>query len=633
MRVHTPCLFAPRLFVGSWLFDARKTIHLNFKTGYMKNGFSLFALALLCACGNGDKKIQTEAQQFLDSYSTKYVELITAANEASWKSNIQIIEGDSTNALATRKTGEALATFTGSESVIKQAKAFLANKEQLTELQQKQIENILFQAANNPATVDSLVKARIKAETEQTEKLFGFQYKIGDKKVTTNEIDDILKDETDLAKRRQAWEASKEVGKGLKTGLENLRGLRNKTVQALGYEDYFQYQVSEYGMKTQEMMDLNHKILSELWPLYRELHTYMRYEMAKKFKQTTVPDYLPADWVPNRWAQDWSPVLTVEGMNLDSALKTKSAAWIPKQAEAFYVSIGFDKLPDVFWQKSNLYPYKADSSVKKNNHASAWHMDLKQDVRSLMSVEPNSEWWETANHELGHIYYYMTYSNQDVPPLLRAGANRAYHEAMGTLMGLAAMQKPFLENAGLIPAGVKTDPIQTLLKEAMNTAVFIPFSSGTMTEFEKSLYADNLPADQWNKTWWADVKKYQGVVPPSERGEMYCDAATKTHINDDAAQYYDYALSYVILYQMHQHIAKNILHQDPHNCNYFGHKEIGNFLKKIMYPGSSKDWRKVLKETTGEDLNAKAMVDYFSPLLSWLKQQNTGRKYTLPEQL
>ncbi|MEN9340604.1 MAG: hypothetical protein RIQ62_1916, partial [Bacteroidota bacterium] len=202
----------------------------------MKNRFSLFALALLCACGNGDKKIQTEAQQFLDSYSTKYLELITAANEASWKSNIQIIEGDSTNALATRKTGEALATFTGSESVIKQAKAFLANKEQLTELQQKQIENILFQAANNPATVDSLVKARIKAETEQTEKLFGFQYKIGDKKVTTNEIDDILKDETDLAKRRQAWEASKEVGKGLKTGLENLRGLRNKTVQALGFE-------------------------------------------------------------------------------------------------------------------------------------------------------------------------------------------------------------------------------------------------------------------------------------------------------------------------------------------------------------------------------------------------------------
>jgi peptidyl-dipeptidase A len=52
-----------------------------------------------------------------------------------------------------------------------------------------------------------------------------------------------------------------------------------------------------------------------------------------------------------------------------------------------------------------------------------------------------------------------------------------------------------------------------------------------------------------------------------------------------------------------------------------------------MYPGSSKDWRKVLKETTGDDLNANAMVDYFSPLMGWLKEQNNGRKYTLPESL
>ena len=370
-----------------------------------------------------------------------------------------------------------------------------------------------------------------------------------------------------------------------------------------------------------------------MWPLYREMHTYMRYELAKKYKQSVVPDYLPADWIPNRWAQDWSSEVHVQGINLDSILKTKGAAWIPKQAEAFYVSLGYDPLPTTFWEKSSLYPYKADSNVKKNNHASAWHMDLNQDVRSLMSVEANSEWWETANHELGHIYYYMTYTNKDVPPLLRAGANRAYHEAMGTLMGLAAMQKPFLENAGLIPKGVKTDSIQSLLKEAMNSAVFISFSSGVMTGFEKSIYSDNLPSTEWNKKWWDLVKQYQGVVPPTARGEEYCDAATKTHINDDAAQYYDYALSYVILYQMHQHIAKNILHQDPHACNYFGHKEIGDFLRKIMYPGSSKDWRKVLKETTGDDLNANAMVDYFSPLMGWLKEQNNGRKYTLPESL
>lgn len=599
----------------------------------MRKIYALLFTSILFACNSGNQTLQDDAQKFIDEYTSKYVALTTASNEAQWKTNIEIIEGDSTNAVQANKTGEALAEYTGSEDVIKKAKEFMLQKDDLTELQRKQLETILFTAANYPAIVDSLVKARIKAETAQTEKLFGYQYMIGAKKVNTNEIDDILKNETDLTKRRQAWEAGKEVGKGLKAGLLNLRELRNKTVQALGYKDYFNYQVSEYGMTTEDMMDLNQKIMKEMWPLYREMHTYMRYELAKKYKQTEVPDYLPADWIPNRWAQDWSSEVHVEGINLDSILKTKGSGWITKQAEAFYVSLGYNPLPASFWEKSSLYPYKADSNVKKNNHASAWHMNLDNDVRSLMSVEANSEWWETANHELGHIYYYMTYSNKDVPPLLRAGANRAYHEAMGTLMGLAAMQKPFLENAGLIASGIKTDSIQSLLKEAINSAVFISFSSGVMTGFEKSLYADNLSPDQWNKKWWELVKQYQGVVPPTDRGEEYCDAATKTHINDDAAQYYDYALSYVILYQMHQHIAKNILHQDPHACNYFGHKEIGDFLRKIMYPGSSKDWRKVLKETTGDELNANAMVEYFSPLMGWLKEQNNGRKYTLPVSL
>ncbi|MBL7766427.1 MAG: M2 family metallopeptidase [Chitinophagaceae bacterium] len=596
---------------------------------FLIGGLCLF----IFACNEGNQKLQQEAQVFIDEYTSSYVKLYKASSEAQWRSNIEIKEGDSTNAIETRKTGEAIAAFTGSAEVIEKAKKFMAQKTELTPIQAKQIEVILFTAANNPATVDSLVKARIKAETEQTEKLFGFQYRIGTKKVSTNDIDGVLKDETDLAKRRQAWEASKEVGKGLKSGLLNLRELRNQTVQALGYKDYFNYQVSEYGMSTEEMMDLNKKVLSDLWPLYRELHTYMRYHLAEKYKQTEVPDYIPADWLPNRWGQDWSGEINVEGINLDSILKTKGPEWITKQAEAFYVSLGYPALPPVFWEKSSLYPYPADSNVKKNNHASAWHMDLNNDVRSLMSVEGNSEWWETANHELGHIYYYITYTTPEVPPLLRGGANRAYHEAMGTLMGLAAMQKPFLQQAGLIPAGVKTDSIQSLLKEAMNTAVFIPFSSGTMTGFEKSLYADRLSPDQWNHKWWELAKMYQGIVPPTERGEEYCDAATKTHINDDAAQYYDYALSYVILYQMHQHICKNILKQDPHACNYFGSTATGEFLRQIMKHGSSRDWRQVLKETTGEDLNAKAMVEYFDPLMKWLKVHNQGKKYSLPEHI
>jgi peptidyl-dipeptidase A len=311
-------------------------------------------------------------------------------------------------------------------------------------------------------------------------------------------------------------------------------------------------------------------------------------------------------------------------MNLDSVLKTKTAEWVVKEGERFYVSLGFDELPKSFYDKSSLYPVPADAKYKKNNHASAWHMDLNKDVRSLMSVVPNTEWYETVNHELGHIYYYMTYSTPEVPPVLREGANRAYHEAFGTMIGLAAMQKAFLANNGLLPANVKTDEMQTLLKQALNSVVFIPFSAGTMTHFEHDLYVKNLPADQYNTRWWELVKKYQGVVPPANRSEEYCDAASKTHINDDAAQYYDYAISYILLYQIHNHIAKNILKQDPRNTNYFGSKETGDFLRDIMKYGAGKNWRDVLKEKTGSELSAASMLEYFEPLMPYLKEKNKG---------
>jgi peptidyl-dipeptidase A len=581
----------------------------------------------LTACTNSQEKAQT----FIDNYNNRFVELYYASSEAAWKTNTSIKEGDTLNAYNSKVADEALTAFTGSVENIESCRAFFADSAQLTRLQIRQLKAILYNAASDPQTVPELVKEKIKANIQQTEMLYGFTYRVDGKEVSTNDIDEILATETNPEKRLAAWNASKEIGPTLKDGLINLRRLRNETVKALGYPDYFSYQVSDYGLSTPEMMELMKRLNAELRPLYRELHTYARYELARKYNMKEVPDYLPAHWLPNRWGQDWSRMVKVEGLNVDSVLVAKGAEWVVKEGESLYTSIGFPSLPQTFWEQSSLYPYPADSVIKKNNHASAWHLDLNHDVRSLMSVEPNSDWFQTSNHELGHIYYFLSYTNPDVPPILRNGANRAFHEAIGSMMGLAAMQKPYLVGRGLLSESTRTDSIQTLLAEALQYVVFIPFAAGTMSEFEKALYADNLPESEWNKKWWELVKANQGIVPPSERGEEWCDASTKTHINDDPAQYYDYALSYVILFQLHQHIAENILHQDPRATNYYGIKEVGDFLQQIMRTGATKDWRLVLKEATGEDMNAKAMLRYFEPLISWLKEQNKARKYTLPE--
>lgn len=593
--------------------------------------FAILGLALLSAvaCRQSPEALRAEVDAFLADYTAEYVPLYTQSSEAEWASNTRIVEGDDTNLKRTEAANRAFAEFTGSVSVVEQAQAYLDQEDQLEPLQKRQLEAVLYTAANNPQTVADLVDARITAEAKQTEMLFGFDYRIDGKSVSTNEIDEQLASETDLERRRVVWEASKEVGPTLRDGLVTLVDLRNRTVQALGFDDYFQYQVSDYGMTVDEMMALNRRIVEELWPLYRQLHTWARYELAKRYG-AEVPELLPAQWLPNRWGQDWSALVTVEGLDLGAALADKDAEWVVKQGEAFFVSLGFDPLPETFYERSSLYPLPPDATYKKNNHASAWHIDLHDDLRSLMSVEPNDRWWMTAHHELGHIFYFQAYSRPEVPPLLRAGANRAFHEAVGYQLGLASMQRAFLEGRGMIDAEAQADEIQALLKEALDQVVFMPWSAGVMTFYERDLYA-GLPPEQYNARWWELVRQFQGIEPPAPRGEEYCDAATKTHINDDAAQYYDYALSNVILHQLHAHVARNILGQDPRNTNYWGRTDVGDFLRGMLSLGNTRDWREVMIEYAGGEISARAMLDYYAPLLEWLEAENRERVHALPE--
>lgn len=595
---------------------------MNLKNSVIVSSF--FALLFVSCAENPVKK---EAEAFLNDYTEKFQKLYYEYSKASWLANTDIRnEHDSLSVIAEK----ALSEFVGSKDVIEKTKSLLAHKDQLDRLQVLQLDKIMLAAAHRPGTIPEVVEELIAAETNQTSLLYGFDYVIRDRKgkakiVSTNEIDRILVESNDLHERLTTWESSKEVGKVLKDGLENLQRLRNKVAREMGHSSFFALEVADYGMTVDELMELMDNLVEELQPLYSELHTWVRYELARRYNQP-VPEKLPAHWLPNRWGQNWPGI--VEAINLDDLFKDKTAEWINATAERFYVSMGFDTLNQNFWEQSDLYPVPEGSLRKKNNHASAWHLDVDQDYRSLMSVEPNHRWFETSHHELGHIYYFIEYINPEVPLLLREGANRSYHEGIGDLIAIAASQRAYLEHLDRLPEDMEIDQIQWLLNDALSSSsvVFIPFAAGTMTHFEHDLYEEDLPKEQYNQRWWQYVEKYQGIVPPSPRGEEFCDAATKTHINDDPAQYYDYALSCILKFHLHDYIARKILNQDPRNCNYYGNKKVGDFLKEIMRPGASKDWRKVLIEKTGEDLSARAMLEYYQPLLDFLIKANEGRQ-------
>lgn len=548
--------------------------------------------------------------------------LSTISSEAGWKASTDVTD---------QHTGErigadaALASFRGSRYVIESARKYLALRQQLDDVEFRQLDKILLSAAESPGTIPDIVNAKIQAEARLEAVLNAFEFCAGPrqgdkcpKPVLVNEIDKILRESKDVNERRRYWEISKQTGPALKKGLAEVRDLRNRVAKELGYSSYFHLQVADYGMSVPEMMTLMDKTLADLQPLYSALHQYARGRLAERYKQPVPAEMLPAHWMTNRWGQEWPSL--VDAADLDPYFKNQTPEWIVRQSEKFYTSLGMPPLPKSFYEKSDLYEPPKGSKKRKNTHASAWHIDGKEDVRSLMNIVPDYKWFETSHHELGHVYYYIAYSNPKVPHVLREGMNRAFHEAVGDLIGIAAHQQPYLRQIGILPESFKVDPNEYLLSQALDAAiVFLPWSAGTMTHFEYELYEKNIPPDQFNKRWWEIVKQYQKMEPPSVRGEEFCDACTKTHIIDDAAQYYDYAMAFVIKYQLHDYIARKILKQDPHNCNYYGNKEVGKWLTEILSLGATRDWRQVIKEKTGEEVSSRAIIEYFKPLEGYLK--------------
>lgn len=571
---------------------------------------------------------RAEAQAFLDVYNSLYQRISTVSAEAAWRAATDVTPGHEGERTA---AGQAQAAFYGDPVIVRTARRLLERRAELEPLQVRQLEVVMLRAGDSPGTLPDLVNQRVAAESRAGSILDGYSFCFTPRAAdgtcaapkVANDVDEVLQKSVSLDERLRVWEASKDIGRPLKASLEELRSLRNQLAREMGYSSYFGLAVADYGMTVPEMMKLLDGMVVDMAPLYKELSVWATRQLAAKYSVPPPTGQVPAHWYPNRWAQEWGGL--VVGADLDPYFKDRTPEWIVQQAERFYVSMGFAPLPKSFWEKSDLYPVPAGETRSKNSHASAWHVDLNDDVRSLMSVKADSQWFFTSHHELGHIYYDRAYSRPEVPYILREGANRAFHEGVGELISLAAGQVPYLRQQGLLPPKAKLDTNQAMLVDALErTVAFIPWSAGVMSHFEYELYEKDLPAAQWQARWWDMVGEYQGVTPPTDRRSdpTACDACTKTHIIDDPAGYYDYAIATVIKYQLHEHICAKILQEDPHSCNYFGHTEVGDFLKGVLSRGATEDWRKVLRDATGEDLSTRAMVAYFAPLQTWLAKEN-----------
>jgi peptidyl-dipeptidase A len=329
------------------------------------------------------------------------------------------------------------------------------------------------------------------------------------------------------------------------------------------------------------------------------------------------------------WAQDWENIYPLvappnadPGYDVTELLKKKNTGWkqMVQYGEGFFTSLGFDPLPQTFWERS-LFLKPAGRDVVC--HASAWDIDFANDVRLKMCIEITGEDFLTIHHELGHNFYQRAYDQQ--PFLFRDSANDGFHEAIGDTIALS-VTPDYLVKIGLLDkAPDASKDIGLLLHKALEKIAFLPFGL-MIDQWRWKVFSGEIPPAKYNETWWQLRLKYQGIVPPGPRSETDFDPGAKYHVAANVP-YMRYFLADILQFQFHRALAQAAGCAGPLNrCSIYGNKAAGARLQGMLQMGLSRPWPDALEKIAGtREMDASAIRDYFAPLQKWLDQQNQGK--------
>jgi peptidyl-dipeptidase A len=447
------------------------------------------------------------------------------------------------------------------------------------------------------------------------------------------QLKEVLEKSRDYDELLDAWKGWHDQARNLKADYTSYVTLANEGARELGYKDLGAMWRSNYDMPADEFTKEAARLYKQVEPFYKDLQCYARKKLADKYGEDKVPvgKPIPAHLFGNMWAQQWDAVYDllepypgVSQLDVDSALV--SQAWDPvrmtKSAEDFYKSIAFPTLPQTFWERSMLAQPR-DRNVQC--HASAWHMDGKDDVRIKMCTRPTYEELRTIYHELGHVYYYLWYKDQ--PYIFQNGAHDGFHEAIGDTVNLS-MTPAYLAKIGLVPAAAKPSRealINQQMKMALEKIAFLPFGK-MIDEWRWQVFSGEVTPENYNQAWWAIREKYQGIRPPVERTEADFDPGAKYHIPGNTP-YTRYFLSFIMQFQFQKALCDAAGFKGPlADCSIYGNEAAGKKFGAMLAKGASQPWQDTLYELTGtRQMDASAILEYFKPLQGWLKQQNKGQ--------
>jgi peptidyl-dipeptidase A len=594
-------------------------------------GFAVFAVIAALGMASCQRRNSVssadEARAFLADANGTMLRLGNEASEAGWVQNTYITPD--TEAMAARANAAYMTAVTrfAKEAVRYDAVELpTAERRQLTVLK-----NALTMAA--PADEKEAQElAQLVTEMEGTygRGKYCSDGESGEACLDIEEITEILAKDRNATRLREVWEGWHSIAPPMKQSYVRFVELSNKGAGQLGFADTGAMWRSKYDMSADAFSQELDRLWGQLQPLYVSLHAYVRAKLRDRYgDQMPADGPIPAHLLGNLWAQDWSNVYDLVGLpgsartvSLSDVLRARKVTPVEmtRFGERFFTSLGFEPLPPTFWERS-LFVKPRDREVVC--HASAWNINSVDDLRFKMCIDQTEEDFTTIHHELGHNFYSRAYAMQ--PPIFRDSANDGFHEAIGDTIALSVTPE-YLGKVGLIN-GVPAESadVGLLLQTALQRLAFLPFGL-VVDSWRWQVFSGRVPPDQYNRVWWDLRERYQGVRPPSVRGEEYFDPGAKYHIPANTP-YARYFLASVLQFQFHRALTKAAGCTAPlHRCSIYGNAEAGKRLKATLEMGASRPWPDALEALTGQrEMDASAMADYYAPLKAWLDEQNKGR--------
>lgn len=567
-----------------------------------------------------------DVQSFLDKVAKEQVALSLSVSRAEWIYSNFITEDTSALAAeASQKATEASVRFA------MQAANF--DEVEVTPIQRRQL-NILKQSIVLPAPQDSVKSAELAKIGAELGSIYGkgsYTTQAGEK-LSLGDMTSIMAESRNYDELLEMWEGWREISPPMKALYTRQAELANEGANGLGYKDLGAMWRSNYDMPADDFAKELDRLWGQVKPLYDDLHCYVRSELGKEYGEDKVPQDkpIPAHLLGNMWAQSWGniyPLVAPESADPGYDVTKQLAAHnydeikMVKGAEKFFTSLGFDALPETFWTRS-LFTKPADRDVIC--HASAWDLDAKDDLRIKMCIQKTGEEFSVIHHELGHNFYQRAYKDQ--PVYFQNSANDGFHEAIGDTIALSVTPK-YLKEIGLIDTiPDESKDIGLLMKQALDKVAFIPFGL-LVDQWRWKVYSGEVTPENYNEAWWELREKYQGVAAPVTRDADAFDPGAKYHV-PGGVPYSRYFLAHIQQFEFHRALCEISGNTDPiHRCSIYNNKDAGNALNTMLEMGSSKPWQQAYKVLTGsEQMDATAILDYFAPLQTWLKDKNQGKQ-------